>query len=157
MLNVSSMRSEVFDGDTLSCKLQALPAASLIETLQTTTAVWTVPLCTWWREQTSSIRPQPNPSLHTASHFTLIYAVSHRNFIIYLCLCPSLVRDIIQIHSPVVSGEKLKQSDRFYIFPNFSHLSKPLWRSGNERECYQNVLAKGQVRYFCVFEFLYHS
>ena len=32
-LNVSSTRSEVFDGETVSCKLQALPAASLIETL----------------------------------------------------------------------------------------------------------------------------
>lgn len=33
-INVSSTRSEVFDGDAVSCKLQAFPAASLIEALQ---------------------------------------------------------------------------------------------------------------------------
>lgn len=80
-LTVEERSREVFDGDAVSCKLQAFPAASLIETLQTTpTAVWSIPQCTRWQQQTTGIRPQTNPFGQTVFHFQLISSRSHGKF-----------------------------------------------------------------------------
>lgn len=85
-INVSSTRSKVFDGDSVSCKLQALPATSLIETLPNH------PDCGLncptvhsgaradLREKTSA-KPI---TTHTASHFPFMSAFLQRNVDIHL-------------------------------------------------------------------------